>query len=72
MAMRITGRRENATGGNTHYRIGKKLVSRVEAVKMCERGKLPGYHVIKVRGKKYLRDNPDNRKKDNIDKQPKV
>ncbi|MGD9276838.1 MAG: DUF3892 domain-containing protein [Candidatus Pacearchaeota archaeon] len=69
---RITGRRESKTGGNTHYRIGRRVIPRAMAVKMCKKGKLPGYHVMKVNGKSYLRDNPDSRKKDNIDSQPKI
>ncbi|MEJ2267986.1 MAG: DUF3892 domain-containing protein [Nanoarchaeota archaeon] len=68
--VRITGRKENSTGGNTAYKIGGRWVSRKDAVKRCKQGKLPGYHVLKVRGREYLRDNPDGRKKDNIDSQP--
>lgn len=71
MAPRITGRRENDTGGNTHYRIGQnKVVSRSEAVKMVQNDKLPGYHTVKINGVRYLRDNPDKREGDNIDSQP--
>lgn len=70
MVRRITGRRENNTGGNTHYKIDGQIVSRVEAVKMVKAGELSGYHVMKVNGKTYLRDNPDKRKSDNIDEQP--
>ena len=68
---RITGRRENDSGGNTHYRIGQtKIVPRGEAVRMEKQGKLPGYHTLKVNGVEYLRDNPDTRESDNIDNQP--
>ncbi len=71
MAPRITGRRENETGGNTHYKIGKtKIVTRAEGVKMVKNGKLPGYHTVKVNGVNYLRDNPDTSESDNIDSQP--
>ena len=70
MAPRITGRRENDTGGNTHYRIGSRIVPRAEAVKMVENDKLPGYHTVKINSVKYLRDNPDKRESDNIDNQP--
>jgi hypothetical protein len=70
--VKITGRRESSTGGNTHYRIDGKIIPRTDAVKRCKDGKLSGYHVVKIRGKQYLRDNPDNRKKDNIDSQPLV
>ena len=72
MAGRITGKRENETGGNTHYRINGRTVSRGDAVKRVERGDLDGYHVYKRDGVKYLRDNPDNRIKDNIDEQPNI
>lgn len=70
MAKRIKGRRENETGANTHYKIGNRIVPRLKAVKIVERGDLPDYHIYKLNGKKYLRDNPDNREKDNIDEQP--
>jgi len=70
MSSRITRRKENATGGNTDYKIGGKWVPRLQAVSNCKQGKLPGYYVIKVRGKEYLRDNPDRNKNDNIDNQP--
>lgn len=70
MALRIIGRRENKTGGNTDYKLSNgKTVPRGEAVSMVKNGKLPGYHTVAVNGKKYLRDNPDNSKKDNIDSQ---
>ena len=73
MASRITGRRENDSGGNTHDRIGQsKIVPRAEAVRMEKQGKLPGYHTVKVNGVEYLRDNPDKKKSDNIDSQPLV
>jgi hypothetical protein len=68
---RVTGRRESPTGGNTNYRLSDgKTVTRTQGVSMCKDGKLPGYNVMKVKGKEYLRDNPDKSKKDNIDKQP--
>ena len=71
LALKIIGRRESKTGGNTHYKLSnKKIVNRSDAVKMVKAGKLPGYHTVTVNKKKYLRDNPDKRKKDNIDSQP--
>lgn len=71
MALRITGRREDATGGNTHYRLSDgRIVTRVDAVRMCRMGLLPGYNIITVSGVEYLRDNPDTRVSDNIDSQP--
>lgn len=74
MIFRITGRREDESGANTHYRIGvgskARIVTRAEAVELVEEGKLPGYHTVRIGGVKYLRDNPDTREKDNIDNQP--
>lgn len=71
MALRITGRREDANGANTHYRLSDgRIVTRQEAVAMCRRGELPGYDIIVVNGVEYLRDKPDTRVSDNIDSQP--
>lgn len=42
-----------------------------ELIKKAEKGNLPGYHVVNpVKGDKYLRSNPDTRKKNNLD--PKI
>lgn len=71
MALRVTGRREDANGANTHYRLNDdRIVTRDEAVRMCRLGLLPGYNIIRVNGVEYLRDNPDTRESDNIDNQP--
>lgn len=69
--LRITGRREDENGANTHYRLSDgRIVSRAEAVRMRENGELLRYHVYERDGVKYLRDNPDAREEDNIDNQP--
>ncbi len=71
MALRITGRREDENGANTHYRLSDgRIVTREEAVRMCRDGLLPDYNIIVVNGVEYLRDNPDTREEDNIDNQP--
>ena len=71
MALRIIGRREDANGANTHYKLSDgRIVTRQEGVAMCRRGELPGYNIITVDGVDYLRDNPDTRVSDNIDSQP--
>ena len=71
MALRIIGRREDANGANTHYKLSDgKIVTREEAVKMCKDGLLPNYHIYERDGVEYLRDNPDTREEDNIDSQP--
>jgi len=71
MALRITGRREDEKGANTHFRLSG-IVTREEAAVMVENGELPGYHIYKRGGVKYLRDNPDKKESDNIDNQPMV
>lgn len=71
MALRITGRREDENGANTHYRLSDgRIVTREEAARMCRNGELPEYNIIEVNGVEYLRDNPDTREEDNIDSQP--
>jgi len=71
MALRVTGRREDENGANTHYRLSDgRIVTRAEAVRMCRNDELPGYHVYERDGVDYLRDNPDTRESDNIDNQP--
>jgi hypothetical protein len=35
-------------------------------VQEVEQGKHPGAHVLKVNGRKYVRDNPDDSTKDNV------
>lgn len=46
----------------------RKNVSRTEAVREVEQGKHSGAHVVKVNNKKYVRDNPDASKKDNVNR----
>ena len=42
-----------------------------ELIKKAEAKKLPGYHTVKQEGKKkFLRSNPDRKKKNNLD--PKI
>jgi len=73
MVLRITGRREDEKGANTHFRLSDgRLVTREEAAVMVENGELPGYHIYKREGVKYIRDNPDKKVSDNIDNQPMV
>ena len=71
MALRITGRREDEKGANTHYRLSDgRIITREEGVHMNKEGKLPDYHIYPLNGVEYLRDNPDTREEDNIDNQP--
>jgi hypothetical protein len=71
MVLRITGRREDEDGANTHYRLSDgRIVTREEGVRIHKNGLLPGYHIYERNGVEYLRDNPDTNPDDNIDHQP--
>ena len=55
-------------GGNEAYRYKGRVIKRVDAVKMVENdpNKFNDTSVIRVKGKKYLRDKQDKSKVDNI------
>ncbi len=54
---------------NETYDIGKrKEVPRTKVVKEVEAGLHPGAHVVKINNRKYVRDNPDHSKKDNVNR----
>lgn len=64
---RIRGNNDGPGGRNDSYRVGNRSdVSRHDAVREVEQGKHPGYHTIQVNGRKYVRDNPDASKSDNV------
>ena len=64
----IKGNQDGPNGRNETYRVGKRpSVPRAEVVKEVEAGLHPGYHIITVDARKYVRDNPDASKKDNVD-----
>lgn len=66
---KITGNNDGPGGRNDTYTIGnRKNVKRADAVKEVEQGKHPNYHTVKINKKKYVRDNPDKSKKDNVNK----
>ena len=66
---KIIGNNDGPGGRNESYKIGgRKNVRRTEAVKEVELGKHPDAHVIKVNGRKYVRDNPDSSIKDNVNR----
>lgn len=66
---KIIGNNDGKGGRNDTYKIGgRKAVPRTQAVKEVEQGKHPGAHVVKINGRKYVRDNPDNTKKDNVNR----
>jgi len=66
---KIRGNNDGPGGRNETYNIGKrKNVPRKTVVKEVENGKHPDAHVVKVNDQKYVRDNPDNSKDDNVNK----
>lgn len=66
---KITGKNDGAGSRNEHYRVGSRdNVPRREVVKEIEGGKHSGYHIYERDGQKYVRDNPDSSKKDNVNK----
>lgn len=66
---KIIGNNDGPGGRNETYQIGsRKRVPRVQAVKEVDAGKHQGNHTVKVSGKKYVRDNPDGTKKDNVNR----
>lgn len=66
---KIIGNNDGPGGRNETYKIGsRKNVKRVDAVKEVEAGKHPDAHVVKIKKHKYVRDNPDKSKKDNVNR----
>ncbi|HIF26263.1 MAG TPA: DUF3892 domain-containing protein [Micavibrio sp.] len=69
---KIIGNNDGPNGRNESYKIGsRKEVPRTQAVKEVKEGKHPGAHVVKVNNREYVRDNPDNSKKDNVNRNKK-
>ena len=66
---KIIGNNDGEGGRNDTYKIGsRKSVPRRSAVAEVKRGDHPGAHVVKINGREYVRDNPDNSKKDNVNR----
>jgi hypothetical protein len=65
--------KENQAGRNIKSINLKDLTKaeNKELIKKADAGKLPGYHTVKPEeGEKFLRSNPDRKKKNNLD--PKI
>ena len=65
--------KETSKGKNIKSIDLKNLTKKenTELVKKADKGQLPGYHTVKQKGKaKFLRSNPDVKKKNNLD--PKI
>lgn len=66
---KIKGNNDGPGGRNETYKIGgRPAVPRKEAVQEVKKGLHPDVHVVKVKGREYLRDNPDGSKADNINR----
>ena len=64
---RIRGNNDGPNGRNESYKIGSRSrVPRPQAVREVEAGMHPGAHTINVKGRKYVRDNPDSSTRDNV------
>lgn len=64
---------EFSTGRNKRTIDLTKLTKKEnsELIKKAEKGLLPGYHTVKQKGRqKFLRSNPDRKRKNNLD--PKI
>lgn len=66
---KFKGKNDGPGGRNEHYDIGnRKNVPRRIAVAEVKRGEHPDAHVVKVKGREYVRDNPDRSKDDNVNR----
>ena len=66
---KITGNNDGPGGRNETYKVGgRPKVKRSVIVNEIKQGKHPGAHVVKINGEEYARDNPDNSKKDNVNR----
>ena len=64
---KIKGNHDGPGGRNESYRVGSRPnVPRPQAVREVDKGQHPGYHTVKIEGRKYVRDNPDSSTKDNV------
>lgn len=66
---KIRGNNDGPGGRNETYKIGNRSsVPRRQAVREVEQGHHPGAHTVKINGQKYVRDNPDNSTRDNVNR----
>jgi len=52
------------------FRGDQRVTPLKTAVKMAERGDIPGYHAVHGKSKDYIRATPDGTKRNNIDDLP--
>jgi len=66
---KIKGNQDGPGGRNDTYDIGsRKSVPRREVVREVKDGRHPDAHVIEVNRREYVRDNPDNSRRDNVNR----
>jgi len=66
---KIVGNNDGPGGRNETYNVGsRKNVKRSVIVKEIKQEKHPDTHVVKINGRQYARDNPDNSKNDNVNR----
>ena len=69
MATKITGNHDGKSGRNESYYIpGRGNVSRKTLVKEVRTGKHPNFSIYELEGEKFVRSNPDNSEKNNVNK----
>lgn len=69
---KIIGNNDGPGGRNETYKIGSRTkVKRSVAVKEVEAGRHSDAHVVKINNRKYVRDNPDQTKTDNVNRKKK-
>lgn len=66
---KIIGNNDGPGGRNETYKIGNRpAVKRTVVVKEIKQGKHSGAHVFKINNQEYARDNPDQSKRDNVNR----
>jgi len=66
----ITGNNDGPGGRNETYKVNDRNIGRDRLVGQYENNpsNFPDHHLYERGGEKYLRDNPDPSKKDNVNK----
>lgn len=66
---KIIGNNDGPGGRNESYQVGtRQAVPRPQVVREVKQGMHPGKHVVKVNGREYVRDNPDDSTRDNVNR----
>ncbi len=65
---KIKATKEDSSGRNIEFNVGGKIKKLPEVIKEVKRGDHPGYHVVEINGRKYIRANPDKSSKNNVGK----